>query len=273
MAKRSRRGFSSFATTAVLSVALLIFAGIWVTTKKNTPLEQTQEIARASDEEMAPASDLVVTDARSTATSSETGLSPLGDAVLNKVMNAYSALSQDGNVSGDASANAAQAIAQSLQPVVQTRAYTPIDLKTTADISLARVLAYRSDLRDSLTPLLSITEPEYATFGHYVESHDPSYLAILQHDADHYRAAASSTTMVIVPQDAVPHHIAILNAMQEFAGVLDALSSHASDPFATAALLRSYNHGEEDMLTSFNNLAQYYRTKANAAASASSTNS
>ena len=49
--------------------------------------------------------------------------------------------------------------------------------------------------------------------------------------------------------------------MEEFAATLDALVAHADDPFASVALLRGYNKAESDMLTSFNALTIYYKSK------------
>ncbi len=49
--------------------------------------------------------------------------------------------------------------------------------------------------------------------------------------------------------------------MEEFAATLDQLAAHADDPFASVALLRGYNQAETDMLTSFNSLASYFKSK------------
>ena len=49
--------------------------------------------------------------------------------------------------------------------------------------------------------------------------------------------------------------------MEEFAATLDGLSTHATDPLASAALLRTYNKAETDMYTSFNALSSYYAQK------------
>ena len=264
-----QRGFSSFALTAVLCVGVLVVAIIYTfmpqVAHMPTPPVAVEDTAEPLDPGM------VITDPRSTATSSVTGLSPLGDAVINRVISAFSA-AQDKNQSTlttDATSTATE-IARTLRPVVQAHTYSALELKTTSDVSLKRILAYRSDLRDSLAPLLSIPEPEYATFGRYIQSHDASNLVVLEHDATIYRTAASSTLHVVVPSDAVQYHLGILNAMEGFAAKLSALASHASDPFASAALLRSYNDGEQDMLMSFNKLAQYYRAKAGVATTTTS---
>ena len=65
----------------------------------------------------------------------------------------------------------------------------------------------------------------------------------------------------IFPTGQILRHIAILNAMQEFAATLDALAAHADDPLASVALLRTYNESESAVLYSFNDLGTYYRSK------------
>ena len=260
-----QRGFSSFALTATLSVGVLALAIIYTFMPRSSPQIAPQIAAEQPAEPTDP--DMVISDPHSTATSTVSGLSPLGDAVINRVISAFSSAADNGNNS-DATSTAAQVV-KDLKPVVQSRTYSALDIKKTSDVSLARVLAYRSDLRDSLAPLLSIHEPEFVTYGRFIQTHDESNLVALEHDADLYRLAASSTLHVVVPSDAVPYHIRILNAMEGFAAQLDALVSHSKDPFASAALLRSYNDGEQEMLMSFNNLAQYYRSKAGVATTTS----
>lgn len=266
MRERMRRGFSSFALTAALSIGILIFA-ITYTFMPKTPANSAPQIATIESEPIDP--DMVVADPRSTATSSVSGLSPLGDAIMNKVITAYSSNIGDGGIQSDATTTAIELV-KNLKPVVQAKTYSVKDVKATPDVSLERVLKYRSDLRDSLAPLLSISEPEYVTFGRYIQTHDAAHLALLERDAELYRTAASSTLAVVAPNDAIVYHLGILNAMEGFAAKLEALASHASDPFAAAALLRSYNEGEQDVLMSFNKLAQYYRAKAGVATSTTS---
>ena len=270
MRERMQRGFSSFAVTAALCVGVLVLSIIYTTMPRTSNNPRTLITETSLQDQIDP--DMIVTDPKSNATSSISGLSPLGDAVLNRIVNAFSSPSGQNATSSDATSTAEQ-IARALMPVINARAYVAHDLKTTSDTSLARILTYRSDLRDSLAPLLSIPEPEYVTFSRYIQSHNASNLVALEHDADLYRSAASSTLHVIVPQDAVSYHIGILNAMEGFAAKLDALASHAKDPFASAALLKSYNEGEQEILISFNSLAQYYRTKANAGGIATTTHS
>ncbi|HEY4527363.1 MAG TPA: hypothetical protein VJK53_06010, partial [Candidatus Paceibacterota bacterium] len=63
---------------------------------------------------------------------------------------------------------------------------------------------------------------------------------------------------VTVPPDAVARHVEILNAMGEFGAALEALADNADDPITSTVLLRSYNDAENNMISSFNNLAKYF---------------
>ena len=95
-----------------------------------------------------------------------------------------------------------------------------------------------------------------------METSDPSYLTQLSAAAKNYHAAADAAVAITIPRDALNYHIAILNAMEEFAAVLDAMSTHTADPITSAALLRAYDQAEQDMFTSFNNLSAYYLQKS-----------
>ena len=188
-------------------------------------------------------------------------ISSIGDAVLNNLLGAYVDMQQSGTYTADEGKKVAESIAPAVRAPVAYIAYQTSDLKTDPDMSYQRMLTYRSDLRDALAPLLKNTQPEYEIFALYVSTKDPAYLAQLKSVAQNYRGAQVATARVVVPRDAVPYHIAIVNAMGEFASTLDALATHADDPFAVAALLRTYNEGEANILTSFNSLTTYYKSK------------
>lgn len=194
------------------------------------------------------------------ATSSD-GISQFGSAVLGQIITSYIGLQNSGVYSTSTGQAAARDIVPLLKTDVPYQTFTSRDIQTDPDTSYARMLTYRSDLRESLAPLLVNTRPEYEIFAGYVQTGDKIYLAQLQGVAQNYRDAAALTARVVAPADAAPYHVAILNAMQEFAAVLEAMSAQADDPFAVAALLQSYNQAESDMLTSFNALTTYYRSK------------
>ena len=124
------------------------------------------------------------------------------------------------------------------------------------------MMQYRADLQVSLKPLLNNTQPEYELFGLYVQTKQQTYLDQLEAAAANYRAAASSTALLVVPADAVSVQLQLLNSMQEFAADLDALVSHASDPIASTVLLENYNQGESDVLGAFQALVTYEKSKA-----------
>lgn len=258
--KRREGGFSPIFITAGLAVLLLLGTIVWQTTKTVQASQPTAVSLTPPD--VATSSSSIVTSANATSTTVPADpISTLGGVVLDQLVGAY----QDMQSAGTYSTTTAQQAAESLAPYVTADVSYPTfsasDIKTDADTSYARMLQYRSDLQASLAPLLKNTEPEYEIFAYYVETKDVSYLAKLTSVAADYRDAASSTAKVVVPADAVSYHVAILNAMEEFAATLDALVAHANDPFASVALLRSYDTAEADMLGSFNDLTTYYKSK------------
>lgn len=152
-------------------------------------------------------------------------------------------------------------MAESLQVSVPFHTYTASDITTDPDSSYARMLSYRHDLQVSLAPLMRNTQPEYEIFAYYVSTKDTKYLDTLRRVAQNYREAASGTARVVPPKEALREHLGILNAMEEFAATLDAQIANADDPIASVVLLRTYNQGEADVLSSFAALATYYREK------------
>ena len=74
-------------------------------------------------------------------------------------------------------------------------------------------------------------------------------------------SASSATARVAVPRDALSFHLAILNALEQFAAALNTLAANADDPLAAVVVLRAFNQAETNVLTSFASLAKYYREK------------
>ncbi len=259
--------------TAALSVLVLLAVVGWevdrslTASKANTaaPALATESIASsaptgysAPTPVSAAASSMF--DAAAQASSTDP-LSQIGPAVMQQLESAYARMQTVGGYSTATAQQVSASLAPYVAAGVSYPSFTASTIKTDSNTSYTRMLRYRADLRVSLAPLMKNSEPEYQIFGDYVMTKDPAYLVKLRHVADLYRQAASSTALVVVPQDAVSYHIAILNAMEEFAATLDALAAHANDPFASAALLSGYNQAEQDMLTSFNNLTLYYKSK------------
>ncbi|MEY4747295.1 MAG: hypothetical protein RLZZ416_344 [Candidatus Parcubacteria bacterium] len=186
---------------------------------------------------------------------------PLGNAVLGNLITRYVTLESQGSYTPDRGEKTAEAMASTLKPSVAYVPFTSADIKTTPDTSYERMLAYRKDLQGSLAPLMKNTRPEFELFGQYVETKDSLYLARLRAVAKDYADAATASAHIVVPADASPYHVAILNAMRQFGATLNEMAANASDPFASVALLRSYNQAETDMLVAFRALVSYEKSK------------
>jgi hypothetical protein len=187
--------------------------------------------------------------------------SDFGNQVLANLVTPYAQLSASGGFTPQAGADIASKAAADVKMNPTYSMHSSSELTTDPDTSAARLILYRSDLQKSLAPLQENTLAEFELFGYYVQTKDKSYLSKLSTAAVHYRAAAAATTHVTVPADAVPYHLAIENALEEFATALDTLVQNADDPFGSVAALRSYNQAESDMFSSFNALTTYYKSK------------
>jgi hypothetical protein len=269
-APTNQGGFSPLLLTAAISVVALLAIVGWdiarTVREKSAATDfvaQVSSDASASEPQNAAAAQrFFAAEASSSGAASSTDLiSDIGPAVMDSLENSYAQMQAQGTYTTAAGEAAAQDLAPLVDAQVSYQTYSAADIKTDPDTSYDRMLTYRERLRIALAPLLKNTEPEYEIFAYYVQTKDPTYLAKLSAVAQNYRDAASSSAQVVVPQDAVSYQVAILNAMEEFAATLDAMAAHADDPFASVALLRTYDQAQNDMLTSFNNLATYYKSK------------
>jgi len=194
----------------------------------------------------------------SSATSS---VADIGPNVMGQLVANYIAAQQGGTYTPESGKQMAASMAPYIKAQVPYTPYTIAQVPTVDDLSYARMLKYRSDMQVALQPLLKNTQPELNIIAQYADTKDPSYLAQLRTVASNYTKAAQNASQIQVPQDAASAHLGTLNAMQEFAAVLNAFADNAEDPITSMALLRAYNQAEQGMFTSFNTLAQYYAGK------------
>lgn len=254
------RGFAPIVITAAISVVALLAVVGWEVRRVVHEKQSVSSFVATYASEATSPEDMISFGTGEIATSTDV-VSLIGPAVLNQLLETYVGMQEEGSYTAEGAQKAAEDFAAALKAPVEYLAYQTSDIRTDADTSYDRMLTYRSDLRESLAPLLQNTQPEYEVFALYVQTKDPVYLSQLQDIAKHYHDAQTATASVVVPRDAVPYHVAILNAMGKFAATLHSMSVHADDPFATVALLRSYNEAEADILTSFHALTSYYKSK------------
>lgn len=189
------------------------------------------------------------------------GISNIGENVMGALVGSYVTLAESGSYTPEEGGKIAEDIAASLKASVSYLVYSQIDIKIDTDTSYERMLTYRNDLRIALEPLLKNPGYELGLFATYIESRDARYLEQLKETAINYRLAIENAANVVVPEDAASQHVGILNALSEFGAIVERLSKHADDAFASAALLRTYNDSEANLVVSFDSLASYYKSK------------
>lgn len=195
------------------------------------------------------------------ATSETDPTAMIGPVVVAQILGQYAGLVETGAYTPEKGAAVAESIAPYVRAAISYKTYAAEDVRMDADTSYERMLRYRADLRDALAPLLKNTQSEFELYAKYIETSDASYLAALSAAALNYREAASNTAAMVIPRDALNYHLDILNAMELFAATLEEMSDETADPFASAALLRSYNSAEQEMFVSFDSLSNYYGQK------------
>ena len=189
------------------------------------------------------------------------GIGNIADNVVGTLVGSYVTLAESGSYTPEEGEKIAEDIATSLKASVSYPTYRAADLKTDTDTSYDRMLDYRNDLRAALEPLLGNPGYELNIFANYIETRDKNYTDQLKATAQNYRVATENSAKVVVPEDALSYHVGILNALSEFGVIVERLSQHADDAFASAALLRTYQSSEAHMMVSFNSLAMYYTSK------------
>ncbi|HUO50376.1 MAG TPA: hypothetical protein VMU25_02325 [Candidatus Paceibacterota bacterium] len=185
----------------------------------------------------------------------------ISDTALGEIIGAYTGLQHNGMYSTSTVENVGGTIGAQLHAPVTYSALTANAIATNPDTSYQAMMSYRTALQKTLKPLTANTLPEYELFGLYVQTKDQSYLNQLKTAESNYIAAASSTAALTVPSDAVAVQLGLVNSMREFAATLDALIAHADDPIASTILLKNYNQAENDVLTAFQALVTYEKSK------------
>ncbi|MDO8481900.1 MAG: hypothetical protein Q7S75_02355 [bacterium] len=261
-------GLSSIAATAALSVVALLSVLAWQTyatlSLKNKSLQAISENSSISgDRTNAEFAGTAQIETKSATTSAQDpkDLSHIGSDAFGQLIDTYVGLKQSGAYTPARGEQVANNVASTFDVQVPYAQFRESDIKTDADVSYKRMLAYRSDMRTALLPLLQNTESEFGTFARYVETGDKTNLVQLEASAGRYKRAATNAESVIVPQDATKHHADVVNSLLKFSATLSQMVKYADDSMASLALLRAYNESELDVFTSFNSLASYQKNK------------
>jgi len=267
-----RVAFSHMQMLAASSVAVLIAVVLWQVGQTFAKGNETQAVNEAALADAAatpyesvdwqtPMTDETGAILTALGAPDEDGISNIAGNVVGTLLYSYNTLQENGTYTPEEGQKIAEGVASSLRAEVSYKTYTAADIKTDADTSYERMLAYRKDLQIALEPLLKNKGYELSIFANYIESADQKYVNDLKAIVQNYRAALESAGKIAVPQDALTQHLGILNALSQFSTTVERMSQHADDAFAAAALLRTYNDSEANLFLSFNSLASYYTSK------------
>lgn len=267
---RGAAGFSSIGASAVVAIVALLAVVGWQVTRtiqaENTGASPINAFlsgpGQILSEEDRGANGTSTSMGFASATSSRPNdFSNIGNEAFGQLVGTYVALKKSGEYTPVQGEGVANDVASAIRARISYTPYKENDIKTDYDVSYKRVLAYRSDLREALAPLLLNTEPELDILARYIDMHDKNDLKTLGEVAERYKEAADNASRITVPKDASSYHIGTLNALLQFAVTLESFVKNAEDPMATLALLRTYNDAEKDVFTSFDALASYQRRK------------
>ncbi|OHB18838.1 MAG: hypothetical protein A2854_03185 [Parcubacteria group bacterium RIFCSPHIGHO2_01_FULL_56_18] len=275
------RGVSSIATTAALSVAILIAASGWYvgnmmranralaenTSREPVQRQEYQPVEDADgngtpdwqDELLGSGVEISTTTSSTTSPLASDPVSSIGSALIRSLVSGYASLKQYDSYTPDRGEKLANTLAASfIAPDIST-AHTAEEFTIDAGSSQERLLKYRSDMRIALSGIVDIeAEPEFTLFARFIQTEDPQWLDKLSQAAQNYRVAETQMLQVNVPVGAVDIHLRVVNATATFAQTLERLVRFANDSLATMALLRTYNESEREFLLAFDALAKFY---------------
>ena len=251
-------GRSSLFLTAGASVCALVLVVVWSIfgTKATTPAPSAVAAAVPSTVNTGAEPDISDIAANTEMTAADIGL--IGPAVANQLIAQYQTLKENGVYTPEVAGTVAREFGENIHASVPYTYYAAEDLSVGTDRSYEGMLAYRAHIKAALDPIASLEKLEISIFAQYVETSDPAYLEELRAVVADYGIAREAVAAVTVPPDAVARHVDILNAMGQFGAALEALADNADDPITSTVLLRSYNDAENNMISSFNNLAKYF---------------
>lgn len=276
------RGISPIATTAALSVALLIAAtGSYIGDQVRrpgsaAPVPRDAQQARNTSVEDADKNGLpdwqdelmrggmgFSTTTASTTLSDDPAVN-LGISLINSLASGYSSMKEYNAYSPEQAEKLATSLTTDFKAPDTATAHSLAELKIDPDVSSARILKYRSDMRLALSVLVDLeAEPEFSLFARFIQTNDPKWLTELSSAAERYRKAEAELMKVTVPDTAAYIHLRAANATGTYAQTLERLVRFAKDPLATMALLRTYNESEREYLLAFDALAKFYAEETN----------
>ena len=248
--------------TVAAGLAVCMFVGVfvWQATARNELVVSNQGPQEAIQADSQSDYSAIEQLSKNSEVAAANPYSELGTSIIKNAVIEYDKATKDGSPS-DAGIAAVQKYAASINPGVAYTTYAASDIKTDPDTSKDRVLSYRADLRVALEPLLANKDYELDLFAQYVDSKDPKYLSALAATIANYKLAIANAEKVVVPSDGASYHASILTSLSQFAATLQAMTDNASDPLASAALLRAYTGAQGNLVASFNAIGGYAARK------------
>ena len=189
-----------------------------------------------------------------------TTLTP-ADELGTRLISEYMTLKRTGAYTDERGTSIGEKLAGSINQVTPFEPRVITDFVSDPDTSYERVLAYRSEMQEVFSPLLSLEEAEFVVYGKFIQDRDKSALESLLKTADIYESVANEAAQIVVPEDALDEHLDVVNSIAFYAAVLRDMVRYSYDSVASFALLRTYAQAEEYVFTTFNTLSSYYVLK------------
>ncbi|PIR86417.1 hypothetical protein COU13_01005 [Candidatus Kaiserbacteria bacterium CG10_big_fil_rev_8_21_14_0_10_43_70] len=183
------------------------------------------------------------------------------DELSTRLLSEYTSLKQIGAYTEDRGLLIGEKLAGSINQTTSFEPRITDDIQSDSDTSYGRAIAYRLEMQEVFSPLLSLSEAEFVIYGRFIESRDSKALSELLEIADVYESVANDASEIVVPEDALDEHLDVVNSLAFYAATLKEMVRYSYDSVASFALLRTYAQAEEYVFTTFNTLSSYYVLK------------
>jgi hypothetical protein len=181
----------------------------------------------------------------------------LTSATLGSLAASIDSARADGVVDENEGEQAAEAVTQSIAPLLEAVSFSEKDIFDIVPESPAAKETYHSTLKKLFFPIKDMETPEIALYGKYLETGDYQYLILLRETAVTYQNIVENLKDIPVPRDAVTAHLGATESFARFALVLNALIDSKDDPLSSLSLLKLFNDTEKRMGDDFAKLGVY----------------
>ena len=131
------------------------------------------------------------------------------------------------------------------------------NIKTTVGTSTEDILSYKDKLAIALSEVLKLDEYELNIYAQAIQENSKERFDTLKKVSDIYKKASDNILKISAPENFAEGHVDMINALNMFSSVLNAMSKGYDDPAESLAGAGNFSFAEERIMQAFNKLKIY----------------